>query len=176
MIGHIYYIRNSFNGKGYVGQTRTSIVKRFGQHKIDARNNADCPLYHAIRKYGVENFAVHWIASCNAGPFLNELERHYIKRFDTFYRGGGGYNATEGGSGSAGCVASEATRIKMSLAKKGRKRGPFSEEHRSRMAVAKLGNKNGKGGKGRVPSESTRAKISASRKLRFEQKAASAII
>ena len=56
----IYKITNMINGKCYVGQA-VNIKRRWKKHKEVAFNNKDpgysYPLYQAIRKYGLENFA-----------------------------------------------------------------------------------------------------------------------
>lgn len=191
MTGYIYLIQNSITGAGYVGQTITSVAKRFSQHKIDARSEKDFHLYRAMRKYGVENFTVTAIASCEDGDFLNELERHYIKFFGTFSSDGHGYNATLGGDGQTGRACSEATRHKLRIAnlgkryseetraklsamRRGMKWGPRSLEARMRMSEAAKGRKHtpeqtakiSAALKGRARSEETKAKIRATKALR----------
>lgn len=48
----IYKITNNINGKIYIGQTKTSIERRFISHKSAARRGINYILYKAIRKYG----------------------------------------------------------------------------------------------------------------------------
>lgn len=43
-------------------------------------------------------------------------------------------NHTNGGDGTLGLIASEETRLKMSLAQKGKKRKPFSDEHKLKIS------------------------------------------
>lgn len=174
MKGYIYLILNSITGAGYIGQTITSVGKRFGQHKVDARSDKDFHLYRAMRKYGVENFTVQAIASCEDGDFLNELERYYIKRFGTFSSDGYGYNATLGGEGNPGRVCSEGTRHKLRVASLGRR---YSEETRAKLSAMRLGKKlkphsaeaklkMSAAAKVRKSSDETKAKIAASLKGR----------
>ncbi|MBQ2884700.1 MAG: GIY-YIG nuclease family protein [Alphaproteobacteria bacterium] len=107
--GFIYLVKNLINGKCYVGQTTTSIKRRWNQHCYDASKSIyNMPLHKAIRKYGVENFTINEIESVKCvsktelKEKLNSLEIYYIQYYDTYY--GDGYNATMGGD-SAGLVA-----------------------------------------------------------------------
>ena len=54
----------------------------------------ECPLYVAIRKYGIENFTFEVIEECRQEE-LNEKEIYWIKYYNSY--GSGGYNATLGG-------------------------------------------------------------------------------
>ena len=56
MIGYIYKITNKVNGKVYIGQTITTVQRRWNQHKRNARYSKDKPQYdhhfaRAIIKY-----------------------------------------------------------------------------------------------------------------------------
>ena len=81
-MAHIYIIRNSINGKVYIGQTINSLKYRFSKHKgqVNCKNQCSA-LYSAFRKYGVNNF---WIEDLENGEYskekLNELEIFYIKK------------------------------------------------------------------------------------------------
>lgn len=93
---YIYKITNKINGKMYIGQTTTSINRRFFEHKYNAKTRTDkFPLYCAIRKYGEENFVIEKIEECD-NDRLDEREIFWIAYFDTFKNG---YNSTLGGSG-----------------------------------------------------------------------------
>ena len=52
--GIIYIAINKINGKGYIGQTRSSLERRRKQHERDYRFMRG--LHGAIKKYGKENF------------------------------------------------------------------------------------------------------------------------
>jgi group I intron endonuclease len=133
MTGYIYLIRNSVNGKGYIGQTVTGVSRRFGEHKATSRIGSTLALHRAMRKHGFHNFSILEIASCGSKELLNELEQHYIKFFGTYSVTGHGYNMTLGGDSSHGYVMSPESRAKMSLAKKGK---PLSEEHKAKIGLA----------------------------------------
>ena len=98
-MGHIYLIRNTLNGKGYVGKTEKTIARRFSQHEEWARRGSSFPIHRAMRKYGVENFMVTEIVSFES-DFLNDLETGFIGIYGTFAPGG--YNLTLGGDGRSG--------------------------------------------------------------------------
>ena len=56
----IYKITNQVNGKSYIGQS-VNPYHRFVSHKSRARNHdfrSSQALYHAILKYGEENFKI----------------------------------------------------------------------------------------------------------------------
>lgn len=98
MIG-IYKIENLINHKCYIGQS-IDINKRWRRHresynepKYDSYNY---PLYCAMRKYGFENFSFEIVEECQR-ECLNEKERFYIKKYNSFFNG---YNQTLGGDGA----------------------------------------------------------------------------
>jgi group I intron endonuclease len=178
-MGYIYLIRNMVNGKGYVGQTAGLVEQRFQEHIAASNRGCGFALYRGMRKYGVENFSISEVASCD-DSLLNDLEKHYVKFYGTFSPVGHGYNMTIGGDGSLGYTMSDESKAKMSLAKKGKpmseagkqaRRGkiawnrgmkkpkpvrvkkarkPVSEETRAKMAAAKLGKTPWNKGKGKI--------------------------
>lgn len=93
----IYKITNSVNGKSYIGQS-ININKRVKEHFY----KASCPkdisyfsiLHEAIRKYGEEKFYIEVVEECDYEK-LDELERYYIKKFNTLTPNG--YNILSGG-------------------------------------------------------------------------------
>lgn len=95
MIG-IYKIENLINGHKYIGQS-VNIERRWKDEKISAfnsnSNSYNYPLSRAFRKYGIENFSFEIIEEVSQEK-LNERERYWIQRYDTFYNG---YNQTLGG-------------------------------------------------------------------------------
>lgn len=101
--GYIYCIENAINRKKYIGQTSSSVGKRFADHLRCARQyTQDCPiLYRAMHKYGIENFSVSVVDTVFASShselkaMLNDLEVFYIAKFGTYTPKG--YNMTTGG-------------------------------------------------------------------------------
>ena len=129
--GVIYKITNTLNGKAYVGKTRQNFHSRIYGHKS---NKGASAIDTAIRKYGWENFTAEVLEEC-AVEFLNCREIFWIAALNTKYPNG--YNLTDGGDGLVGCT--QATRDKMSLAKKGKKRKPHSLETRAKMSAKAKG-------------------------------------
>lgn len=150
MIGTIYKL-TSPSGKIYIGQT-TNLKDRkrslYNPNKYYSGHRLD----NAIKKYGIENFKYEIIAQIELEDkfllrkHLDDLEIHYIKKFDSYNNG---YNMTLGGSGSKGCFQTEESRNKISEKAKGRKGSMLgrhlSEEQRKKVsdyAKTRLGNKN----------------------------------
>lgn len=92
---NIYKITNLKNGKVYIGLTTNTIAKRWKQHKAMSKYK-DSHLYKSIRKYGIQNFSIECLDSTNDFKKLGELERHYIKLYDS-QNPEKGYNITAGG-------------------------------------------------------------------------------
>lgn len=96
-MGFIYYFENLINHKKYVGQTTRNPQVRYAQHftQID-----DGTVFHnALKKYGRENFLFYVIGEFPDNQ-LNEMERFYIKKFNTHWKDGYGYNMSYGGQNS----------------------------------------------------------------------------
>lgn len=89
--GVVYMIINLCNDKRYIGITTRTIEERFEEHC-----KADSYIGRAIRKYGRENFFISIIDTADDKEELFELERKYIKLYETFKNG---YNLTIGGDG-----------------------------------------------------------------------------
>ena len=131
--GSIYKIKNLINNKEYIGQTVSSVEKRFLAHKNEKRNNRH--ISNAIRSYGEQNFEFIEICSAFSKEDLNELERFFVEHFDTMHPKG--YNHRAGGDQNGIC----------------------SEEMRSKISLSKLGKPNYKR-RGEVRTEEQKEKIS----------------
>jgi group I intron endonuclease len=168
----IYLIYNRANGKYYVGKTIKRLSSRWSDHKSRARTGSPYYLHSAMRRYGFENFEIHPL--CTALTSDDEL-----LRWETFFisllganNRETGYNLTLGGEGSNGFRHSAETRMKLSKlqkgkpssatdegrklmgeAWKGKKRKPFSPEHRAKIREAR---------ERQIISEEHKAKIAAS--------------
>jgi group I intron endonuclease len=95
--GIIYKIVNLINGKLYAGQTIRALNDRWSDHKRDAKNQVDYPLYSAIRKYGVENFIIEIIDFASSLEELDNKEKFWIKELNSLCQNGNGYNILDGG-------------------------------------------------------------------------------
>jgi group I intron endonuclease len=98
MVAYIYHIRNSVNGKGYVGFTSANLKQRWRQHKWNAKqdDNSHCViLCNAIRKYGAESFTITEVSRYDTDMEALANEDFWIEKLNTRYPNG--YNIAKGG-------------------------------------------------------------------------------
>lgn len=97
-IYHIYKITNLINGKIYIGQTSLKRpINRFHSHKSEAKRGVQVGrFYHAIRKYGAENFKFELILCCRDQESCNEMEQLFISYYKSTVDSIG-YNVEIGG-------------------------------------------------------------------------------
>lgn len=93
-MGIIYQYKNKLNGKSYVGMTK-NLKDRNKRHLLSLKNGSTQVLYQAMRKYGVENFDLIILETCD-DSILCEREKFWIQKENSFVNG---YNMTEGGEG-----------------------------------------------------------------------------
>lgn len=101
-MGYIYKVTNTINGKVYIGQTIRTIPVRWGEHvknSIYKGKSYNAILHRAIRKYGVESFAVEEVEQCD-DELLAERETYWIKHYNS---ANGGYNILLGSKGCHKC-------------------------------------------------------------------------
>jgi hypothetical protein len=105
--GYIYKIKFP-NGKHYVGLTTTSLKRRLEQHKQCAKQGDTKCLYNALRKYDmVDLLELIEIDKADTIEELCNMEIEYIKKYNSYYMNGNGYNMTFGGEGTNGYVFTE---------------------------------------------------------------------
>jgi group I intron endonuclease len=110
----IYKLTNKVNNKVYIGQTRSSIKKRFSQH-CETRNKTAIGL--AIKKYGVDNFEYAILyENIETLEELNKKEIECISLYNSICPNG--YNIEYGGKV---IFANAESKSKISKALKGRK-------------------------------------------------------
>lgn len=92
MIG-IYKIKNTANGKTYIGQS-TDIEQRWSAHKRELQNgiHKNTLLQNDWDAFGESNFSFEVIKKCRSIK-LNEYEKFYIQQYNAFEQG---YNRTVG--------------------------------------------------------------------------------
>lgn len=113
--GNIYKITNKINNKSYIGCTINTIKKRFEEHVYRCFNtDINTKLYNSIKKYGIENFTIELLETCDVNLIYSK-EREYISKFNTYENG---LNSTFGGEGCLGYVHSNEIRKKISKALK----------------------------------------------------------
>jgi group I intron endonuclease len=131
---NVYLITNLRNGKRYVGQTTTSLRRRFQAHvdhsRSAKRNRSKSALCAAILKYGRDAFTIRLLQSCATQEELDEAERRWISELKTLAPRG--YNLRSGGSGAGS--HSESTKEKL----RGYERTP---EWRAKLSASMRGRK-----------------------------------
>jgi len=96
--GIIYCVTNLVNGKKYIGQTIRTLELRKKQHLITYEKSS-LPFHRALLKYGVENFSWNIIDTSSSKNELNEKEKYWIKKLESYASTQQGYNVHEGGKG-----------------------------------------------------------------------------
>lgn len=120
------YLHTFPNGKHYVGLTMQEPRKRF----MNGKGYKDCPkMWKAIQKYGWENVRHDILYIGLTKEEAENTEIRLIKEYDSIENG---YNIQHGGN-TTGTHNIE-TRRKISLANKGKKKGPLSEEHKRKIS------------------------------------------
>ena len=113
----IYTIKNKQSGKQYVGQTRTSLNKRFSSHFTAAKRGSTGLLHDAMRTLPKDSFQIELLQACRSIDELDEAERKWIAELRTIAPDG--YNIEEGGCRFRGALAGS-TRAKLREAAKHR--------------------------------------------------------
>lgn len=155
-MGCIYLIRNTVNGKCYVGLTTRHSHQRIHNHLSGHGNRL---IYNDVQKYGKDAFEYKILHEGVTPELLPQFEVQAIEEYNAFHPNG--YNLQTGGS--RGYVASEEsltrmsdslrgrnapnkgiphsaeTRKKISRKAKGRSRGPHSEKTKQKIAMGNTG-------------------------------------
>lgn len=144
----IYKVTNRKNGKVYIGQTSVGLDERWYQHVWHSKKDRQAyALQQAIRKYGANEFSCEALCKV-ANQWANFWETLFIAGYESYPPSlGFGYNLTPGGQGvgtgkdnpNFGKPRSSATKLKISLAQKGK---VIPQSQRNRMRLAKLGKPN----------------------------------
>lgn len=136
----VYKITNTINGKLYFGVTKTSIKKRWTQHKCNATRKPYY-LYRSMVKYGVEFFIISVVKVCSNEKEMYDLEKRCISKYKTNNREYGYNHSTGGEISSKGRFLSKETKSKISDYQKTRKRKPHSKETIAKMKKKAIGRK-----------------------------------
>jgi group I intron endonuclease len=136
----IYQIKNTVNGKRYIGQHVGADLEAYWQRNVWLAENGyqgKRLLYRAIRKYGTSAFEVKTLVEVEDKKALDFCEILLIDLFESTDPDKG-YNITKGGGGSLGVKMSQETREKMSLSRTGL---VMPESHRQKLSQRNVGNK-----------------------------------
>lgn len=93
----IYKITNKLNDKIYVGQTKTTISKRWSGHKCDCKRK-NTPLYALMRKHidSIDSiFSISVLEEVDSYEELDSREIYWIQELNSMHPNG--FNMSEGG-------------------------------------------------------------------------------
>ena len=156
----VYKIINCTNNKVYIGQS-IDIGKRLKQHKLNSKYNIKHPLYNSIKCYGIDNFEFIILEKVQDVSKLDEREQYWMDHYKSYIHENG-YNLYKEASSPKGYKRSEIAKLKQSIIMKGKKKPPFTEEHRLNLSLSHKGKPSGR--KGKKASEETKRKMSLARK------------
>lgn len=143
----IYKVTNLINNKVYIGKTQNGLNERKKRHLSDARANKYNMVFHkALRKYNVDDFVWEILDTVMFSDLLTDLEKFYIKKYNSKIPNG--YNMTDGSGGGWG-----EGRIQWNKGKK----NCYTKEHLLKISERMSGEKHW--GYGKQRSEETKQKI-----------------
>jgi group I intron endonuclease len=135
------YLIKSANDRMYIGRS-VSMRHRFYGHKNNSSNRTI--LGRSINKHKIESHKFSVITVCeNNEMLLNDLEKHYIRLYNTF-GSKHGMNMTSGGEGNSGYKLSQSAKDKIGAANKGTKASVgrvLSTETKKKISQSLMGNK-----------------------------------
>jgi group I intron endonuclease len=155
----VYAIRRRRDGRIYIGATITGFLHRIGQHKsaLNGSTHVNRHLQEAWQEEGEDGFEFLVLEEVPDPSHLRTREQYYLDRH--FANGAETvFNVCVRAESRLGVVATEETRRKIGIAKRGNKNRygqSLSEESRRRISESLTGRK---------ASSETRAKLSAIRK------------
>ena len=135
----VYCITNTRSGLRYVGSAAWSFAKRWSKHKTDLRRNvhSNQRLQNVFNKYGAESLVFTVLRYCEPEECLH-FEQLFMDHFESTNKALG-YNMAPKAGHTRGMKMSEATKRKMSLAKRGKHTQPLSAETKARISAALTG-------------------------------------
>ena len=156
----VYVIRNTVNGKRYVGSAAVSFNRRWQQHRstLNTGTHKNVLLQRAWKKYGENCFEFEVAEYCCPEACVGR-EQHWIDYYGSTKRGVG-YNIYPTAGSPLGRKLSEASKAKISASHKGRVHSP---ESRARMGAASRGRMHSAESKSRM-SEAQRAAYASGRR------------
>lgn len=132
----IYAIKNTVNGKVYIGQSRRISNREYCHfHALEKGNHYNKHLQRSYNTYGRDTFVFEVIEWCDVSE-LDEREKYYIKKYDSMNINKG-YN-NEGGGG-IGKEVSERVREAKRGANNPMYGKKISDESKEKMRIASRG-------------------------------------
>lgn len=130
----VYIVENTANGHAYVGKSDYP-EHRWRTHQADALRGDGYHLHKAMRKHGVDAFRFHLVEDGVASTEALRLEVEWIAYLRLM--GVCLYNLTDGGEGVSGLRRKRSLESieKQRRTITGRKRAPFTSEHRQNIAA-----------------------------------------
>lgn len=93
----IYKVTNTINNKVYIGKTTRQLNERIIGHYDSAKyTNSQTNFHRALMKYPKDVFLWEELDTAETDEQLNELEKCYIEKYNSF---NAGYNMSIGGTG-----------------------------------------------------------------------------
>lgn len=157
----VYCIRSTVSGRVYVGSA-VDVRRRWSVHRwrLSQGTHHSVLLQRSWNKHGAGAFVFDVIEAVKDKSLLVGLEQHWIDKLKSCCPRSGFNIAPRAGS-SLGRKHPPEVLAKMRAAQVGRKKAPFTDEHRAAIRASRLGNQWGKG----IPkSADHRAKISSAKK------------
>lgn len=164
----VYVIRNSANGKAYVGSS-IKIAARWRAHKADLAGDRhhSIALQRAWNRRGPNGFEFAILEHVVDRRYLTAREQHWIAELKAFGRGG--YNMCPTAGSCCGRRFSEATKAKMSKSANQRQISEYGRQRLSASVRARpkdVWQRSAAKRRGMKHSAETRAKMSAAQKGR----------
>lgn len=164
MVGYIYLITDTTNGKKYVGQ------HHYDKEELDPNYHGSGHIIKQIYNKRPHTLKEEYLKTCYSQVELDEWEKYFIFLYNTLYPNG--YNLEYGGKGGK---HSDVSKRKISEAKKGKpshnKGVPMSDEQKRKLSVSikkvmtdDIREKISNSKKGHEVSNETRKKLSESHK------------
>lgn len=124
--------------KFYIGST-IIYGKRKNRHlnMLKFNTHPNIILQNHYNKYGFEDILFEIIEEIKDTDKLIEREQYYLDTLDPLFN-----IAKTAYSPMSGRKHTQETKDKMSLSRKGKKKPPFTEEHKENIRISKLGNNN----------------------------------
>lgn len=151
----LYKITNTLNQKVYIGYTKGKVERRFKRHIYESKNPTSL-LHKSLLHHGSNKFSIETIYQSFDHSHIQEMEKYFIKVYESYYAFGKGYNMTFGGDGGATFTGKKHTKeslLKKSIsAKLNHQKYPrtHSQETKEKIKNSLLGRKQSQSQKDKV--------------------------